>query len=164
MPPDRDENMVTPATGPDAELRERLECARTIAVVGLSDRPDRDSYGVARYLLGHGYEVIPVNPNETQVLGQPAYPSLRDVPPGRLIDIVDIFRRSDQVGPVVHEAIARGVGAVWMQLGVENEEAARRARAHGIPVFQNLCIMQEHRRLRVGRVDALRSPAWPQDS
>jgi predicted CoA-binding protein len=136
----------------DEETRSLLSRARTIAVVGLSDKPDRDSHAVARYLLGQGYDIIPVNPNLTAVLGRRAFPSIRDVPAERQIDIVDIFRRSDQVAPAVDEAIARGVGAVWMQLGVENEAAAKAARAHGIPVYQNLCIMQEHRRLQIGRI------------
>lgn len=148
----------------DGRLRSLLLQARTIAVVGLSDRPDRDSHEVARYLLAQGYDVIPVNPNVTEVLGRPSYRSLSEVPPGRRIDIVDIFRRSDQVGPVVVDAVARGVGAVWMQLGVVNEEAAETARAHGIPVLQDLCIMQEHRRLRVGPVPRGRSNGSPQDS
>jgi uncharacterized protein len=136
---------------PDDEVtRSVLKSARTIAVVGLSDKPGRDSNGVARYLLSQGYDIIPVNPNLTEVLGRPAFPSLRDIPPERLVDIVDIFRRSDQVAPIVEEAIARGVGTIWMQLGVENEAAAAAARARGIRVYQDLCIRQEHRRLHVG--------------
>lgn len=136
----------------DEEIRTLLSRARTIAVVGLSDNPDRDSNGVARYLVGQGYEVLPVNPNVTEVLGRRAFPSLHDVPADRRIDIVDIFRRSDQVEPVVDEAIARGVGAIWMQLGVRNDAAAEKARAHGVPVYQDLCIRQEHQRLRLGPV------------
>jgi uncharacterized protein len=138
--------------GTDAETRDLLSHARTIAVVGLSDKTDRDSNEIARYLLGQGYDIIPVNPNVGEVLGRRSFPSLRDVPSDRRIDIADIFRRSDQVGPVVKDAIARGVGAIWMQLGVQNEDAAAAARTQGIPVYQNLCIMQEHRRLHVGPV------------
>jgi uncharacterized protein len=134
----------------DETTRDLLRRARTIAVVGLSDKPDRDSNEIARYLLSQGYEVIPVNPNVHEVLGRTAFPSLRDIPPERTVDIVDIFRRSDQVAPIVDEAIERGTGAIWMQLGVENEAAAAKASARGIPVYQNRCIMVEHRRLRVG--------------
>lgn len=139
-------------SGSDEEIRDVLSHARTIAIVGLSDKPDRDSNSVARYLLSQGYDIIPVNPNLTEVLGRRAFASLREIPAERRIDIVDIFRRSDRVAPVVADAIARGVGAVWMQLGVENAEAAEAARAHRIPVFQNLCIRQEHRRLQIGPV------------
>lgn len=138
----------------DEEIRTLLARARTIAVVGLSDKPNRDSNAVARYLLSQGYDIIPVNPNLTEVLGRRAFPSLRDVPAGQRVDIVDIFRRRDQVGPVVDEAIARGVGAIWMQLGVWNEAAAEEALTHGIPVYQDVCIMQEHRRLRIAPVRA----------
>jgi uncharacterized protein len=138
----------------DAETRNLLSRARTIAVVGLSDRTDRDSNQIARYLLSQGYDVLPVNPNVTEVLGHRSFASLRDIPSDRRIDIADIFRRSALVGPVVEDAIARGVGAIWMQLGVQNEEAAAAAQTHGIPVYQNLCIMQEHRRLHIGPVRA----------
>lgn len=140
--------------GDDTETRNLLSHARTIAVVGLSDKTDRDSNQIARYLLSQGYEIIPVNPNVTEVLGRRSFPSLREIPSGRRIDIADIFRRSDQVGPAVEDAIARGVGAIWMQLGVQNEPAAAAARSRGILVYQNLCIMQEHRRLHVGPVHA----------
>jgi predicted CoA-binding protein len=133
----------------DATLRELLERARTIAVVGLSDKPERDSNEVARYLLSQGYRVIPVNPMLPEVLGQKSYPSITAIPPEIRVDILDIFRRSDQVRPVVEEGLKRGVGAVWMQLGVENEEAAQLARDAHVPVHQNLCVMQQHRRLRI---------------
>lgn len=139
-------------TPDDATVRKLLLRARTVAVVGLSDKPERDSNEVARYLQSEGYRVVPVNPLLAQVLGEPAYPSLSAIPPDLPIDIVDIFRRSEQVPPVVEEAVARGVGAVWMQLGVENPAAAERARSAGIPVLENRCIMQEHRRLGLSRV------------
>jgi uncharacterized protein len=135
----------------DAAVRALLENARTIAVVGLSDKPERDSNEIARYLQSQGYRVVPVNPLLSNVLGERAYPSLSAVPPETRLDIVDIFRRSDQVPPVVDEAIARRVGAIWMQLGVEHPEAAARADRAGIPVLQNRCIMQEHRRLGLYR-------------
>lgn len=136
-------------TPSDDVLRRLLTGARTIAVVGLSDKPERDSNEVARYLQSVGYRVIPVNPMLTEVLGEKSYPSVTAVPPGVTIDILDIFRRSDQVAPVVAEGLERGVGSIWMQLGVENPEAATSAEARGVPVVQNLCIMVQHRRLRI---------------
>ena len=132
----------------DATLHDVLARARTIAVVGLSDKPERDSNEVARYLQSVGYRVVPVNPMLSEVLGERAYPSLAAIPPEVTVDIVDIFRRSEQVPTVVDEAIARGAPVVWMQLGVEHAEAAAKARAAGITVFENLCIMVQHRRLR----------------
>jgi predicted CoA-binding protein len=132
---------------PDDTLRAILSSARTIAVVGLSDKPERDSNGVARYLRSQGYRIVPVNPNLSEVLGERSYPSLSAVPPEIRIDLVDVFRRSEAVDPVVDEALQRGVGAIWMQLGVRDEEAARRAEARGIPVVQDRCTMREHRRL-----------------
>jgi len=132
----------------DAEVRDALGRARTIAVVGLSDKPERDSNEVARYLQSEGYRIVPVNPMLPEVLGERSYPSLAAIPPEVRVDIVDVFRRSDQVPPVVDEAIARKAPVVWMQLGVENADAAAKARAAGITVFENLCIMVQHRRLR----------------
>jgi len=133
----------------DPELREILGRARTIAVVGLSDKPERDSNEIARYLQSQGYRVVPVNPMLTVILGEKAYPSLAAIPPDVKVDIVDVFRRSDQVPPIVDEAIARGDRVIWMQLGVEHPEAAAKARAAGITVLENLCIMVQHRRLRI---------------
>jgi predicted CoA-binding protein len=143
---------MSAASDSDAATRELLTRARTIAVVGLSDKPERDSNEVARYLRAEGYRIIPVNPALHEVLGEVAYPSVSAIPSDVRIDIVDIFRRSDQVGPIVEEALERGVGAVWMQLGLKNEEAAEQAEAAGVPVRQDLCIMQEHRRLKIGPV------------
>ena len=140
--------MARPMEVTDAELKDVLGHARTIAVVGLSDKPDRDSNEVARYLQGQGYRIVPVNPMLTEVLGEKAYPSLSAIPSDLKVDIVDVFRRSEQVPPVVDEAIARGDKVVWMQLGVEHAAAAAKARAAGITVFENLCIMVQHRRLR----------------
>ena len=131
----------------DEELRALLSRVHTIAVVGLSDKPERDSNSVSRYLQLQGYRVVPVNPALPEVLGEKSYPSVSEIPPEVPIDLVDIFRRSDQVVPVVREAIARGVGAVWLQLGVQNSEAEELARARGIFFAQDLCIMQQHRRL-----------------
>jgi uncharacterized protein len=132
----------------DSELRDVLGRAKTIAVVGLSDKPERDSNEVARYLQSQGYRIVPVNPMLTEVLGEKAYPSVTAIPTELHVDIVDVFRRSDQVPPVVDEAIARGAKVVWMQLGVEHAEATAKARAAGLTVFENLCIMVQHRRLR----------------
>ena len=117
------------------------EC-RVIAVVGLSANPIRPSYGVARYMQQHGYRILPVNPNETEVLGEKAYASLRDVP-GPL-ELVDIFRRSEDAGAVVDEAIALGARAVWLQEGVLDEAAAQRALDAGLLVVMDRCILKEH--------------------
>ncbi len=133
----------------DATLTRLLTAARTIAVVGLSNKPERDSNEVARYLKTQGYQIVPVNPNLTEVLGEPSFPDLAAIPKEIRVDVVDIFRRSDEVPSVVHEAVERGVGAIWMQLGVRNEAAAGEASAHGVPVIQDLCIMQQHRRLHI---------------
>ncbi len=138
----------------DDELRAILGRARTVAVVGLSDKPDRDSNEVARYLQAKGYRIVPVNPQLSEVLGERAYPSVSAIPPEIRLDVVDIFRRSDQVPPIVDEAIARRVPVVWMQLGVESPAAAAKARAHGLVVVENSCIMQQHRRLVVAHAGA----------
>jgi len=119
-----------------------FESAHTIAVVGLSPDPRRPSHGVARYLQRVGYRIIPVNPNVDEVLGERAYPSLGDVTDP--IDVVDVFRRSEFVGPIVEEAIAIKAGAVWLQDGVIDEAAARRARAAGLDVVMDDCMMRRH--------------------
>lgn len=126
-------------------ISDLLSSARTIAVVGLSEDPGRDSHRVAAYLQRAGYRVIPVNPTVHEVLGERAYSSLRDVP-GK-IDIVDIFRRPNAIPGIVDEAIAVGAGAVWMQIGLVDEAAARRASQAGLGVVMNRCIMVEHRSL-----------------
>ncbi len=119
-----------------------LTDCRTIAVVGLSSNPARPSYRVASYMKSQGYRIIPVNPNETNVLGEPAYPSLAAVP--GIIDLVDIFRKSEDVFPIVEEAIACGVNAIWMQEGVINEQAAVRAKESGLLVVMDRCWLKEH--------------------
>ncbi len=134
----------------DERLREILSTARTIAVVGLSDKPERDSNEVARFLQSVGYRIVPVNPMLTEVLGEKAYPSLAAIPPETKVDIVDVFRRSEEVPPIVEQAIARHVPVVWMQLGVRNPAAAEKARASGLTAIEDLCIMVTHRRLRLG--------------
>lgn len=121
-----------------------LEACKTIAVVGLSSSPSRASYGVASYMRGRGYRVIPVNPNETEVFGNKAYASLADVP-GE-IDLVDIFRRSSEAGNAVDEAIAIGAKAVWLQEGVIDRAAAERAHEAGLLVVMDRCWLKEHAR------------------
>ena len=129
----------------DARVAHLLRTARRIAVVGLSSNPERPSYNVARYMLEHGYEIIPVNPNENEVLGYRAYAKLADVP--GYIDIVNIFRRPGAVPDAVRGAIAVDAHAVWMQLGAVNEEAAALADAAGLTVVADCCIAVEHARL-----------------
>ncbi len=128
------------------EARAILRAARRIAVVGLSDKPHRPSYGVARYLREQGYEIVPVNPHVRETLGLRSYPSLRDVPGP--VDVVQVFRRSEYVPEVVEEAVAVGAWAVWMQEGVRHEEAARRARQAGLRVVMDACMAVVHRLLR----------------
>src|SRR5262249_54546504 len=123
-----------------------LETARTVAVVGLSDKPDRDSYHVAAYLQRAGYRIIPVNPAVKEVLGEKAYARLRDVP--ERIDVVDVFRRPEAVPERVEGAIPVGAKAVWMQDGVVHNEAAARARAAGLRVVMSKCMLREHARLK----------------
>jgi uncharacterized protein len=117
------------------------EC-RTIAVVGLSSNPFRPSHGVAEYMQKKGYKVIPVNPNETEVLGEKSFPSLDLVP--ETIDLVDVFRRSEEAGAAVDEAIRLGTKAVWLQEGVIDEAAAERARAAGLLVVMDKCWLKEY--------------------
>lgn len=119
-----------------------LRTYRTIAVVGLSSDRSRPSYGVAEYLQRHSYRIIPVNPNETEVLGERAYASLRDVP--EPVEIVDVFRRSVDTPPVVDDAIAVGAKVVWMQDGIVHEDAAAKARAAGLAVVMDRCTMRDH--------------------
>ncbi len=123
-----------------------LRSAKTIAVVGLSSNPMRASHGVAEYLKGAGYRIIPVNPNETEVLGEKAYARLEDVPGP--VDIVDAFRRAEEVPAVAESAIRIGAKVLWMQLGIENAEAAEKARGAGLVVVEDSCLMVEHKRRR----------------
>lgn len=127
-----------------------LNSSRTIAIVGLSSKPDQPSYRVASYLKEQGYKMIPVNPAEKEILGERCYPDLASIPES--IDVVDIFRRSEKVPPIVEEAIRIGANAVWMQEGVINEEAAARARKAGLMVVMDKCMRKEHQRLH-GRGD-----------
>jgi predicted CoA-binding protein len=123
-----------------------LREAKTIAVVGLSSNAMRASHGVAEYLKGAGYRIIPVNPNETEVLGEKAYGRLEDVP--EPVEIVDVFRRAEEVPGVAESAIKIGAKVLWMQLGIENAEAAKKARAAGLVVVEDACLMVEHKRRR----------------
>jgi predicted CoA-binding protein len=122
-----------------------LHSSRTIAVVGLSSKRYRPSYGVAEYMKRAGYRIIPVNPRETEVLGEKAYPDLESVP--EPVDIVDIFRRPEFVPEVVEAAIRKHAKVVWMQEGVAHEDAARRAEEAGLDVVMDRCILKDHRRL-----------------
>jgi predicted CoA-binding protein len=127
---------------------EILRKYRTVAVVGISSREDRPSYRVARYLKEHGYHIIPVNPRETEVLGEECYPDLCSVP--EPVQVVDVFRRSREVPRVVAEAMYKGAKAIWMQEGIVHEAAARRARQAGLEVVMDRCMMAEHRKLAGG--------------
>jgi uncharacterized protein len=126
---------------------------KTIAVVGLSSNPARPSYGVTEYMQSSGYQIIPVNPNETDVLGEPSYGSLEEVP--QKLEIVDIFRRAEEVPPVVDAAIRGGAKVIWMQQGIANEPAAEKARAAGLTVIMDACILVEHKRRRQKLAPAL---------
>jgi len=123
-----------------------LNSSRTVAVVGLSSKPDRPSYKVASYLKKQGYNIIPVNSTEKEILGEPCYPDLASVPAS--IDVVEIFRRSEEVPPLVEEAIRIGAKAVWMQEGVINEEEAARAREAGLMLVMDKCMLKEHQKLK----------------
>ena len=130
---------------PAERIAHILQQCRTIAVVGLSRKPHRASFDVARYMQGHGYRIIPVNPHEAQVLGEKAYASLRDAAAHEKIDLVNCFRNSEDIPPIVDEAIAIGARAVWMQLGISHAAAAAKAEEAGLLVVQNHCLKLEHR-------------------
>jgi len=126
-------------------ISDLLSSARTIAVIGLSAKRFRPSYGVAEYMKRSGYRIIPVNPHETEVLGEKCYPDLESIP--EPVDIVDIFRRPEHVPEIVEAAIRKGAKVIWMQEGVFHEEAARRAEEAGLAVVMDRCILKDHRRL-----------------
>lgn len=129
----------------DTDLKRLFETVRTIAVVGCSPKPERPGHYVAKYLQDLGYRIIPVNPGQTEILGEKCYASLRDVP--EPVDMVDCFRRAEDIPPVVEDAIAVGAKFVWMQLGIINEEAARRAMEAGIEVVMDRCPKIDYPRL-----------------
>jgi predicted CoA-binding protein len=128
------------------KIADMLSATKTIAVVGLSSKRYRASFGVSQYMQRAGYRIIPVNPNEREVLGERAYASLEEIPRDIKIDMVDIFRRSEEVAPVVESAIRIGARFIWMQEGVIDEAAAARARSAGLDVVMDLCILKEHQR------------------
>lgn len=131
-----------------AGLRRILAQSRTLAVVGLSAQWYRPSYFAAKYMQDHGYRIIPVNPRYDEVLGERCYPDLRSIP--ERVDLVDCFRRSQDIPPIAEQAIAIGAKVLWMQLGIVNDEAARRASAAGLDVVMNRCVKIEHARLLGG--------------
>jgi predicted CoA-binding protein len=123
-----------------------LDDCRTIAVVGLSPKPHRDSYGVARYMQAQGYRIIPVNPNAREVLGERAWATLAEAAQHEKIDLVNVFRNSEDVPPVADDAMAIGARGLWLQKGIAHDAAAARARAAGLRVVQDACLMVEHAR------------------
>jgi len=124
------------------EIRKILSDSKTIAVLGLSPKPERDSFMVARYLKDQGYKIIPVRPAQKEILGEKAYHSLDDI--GETVDIVNVFRRSEQIMPHAREAIRLGTKVFWMQLGIENQEASKILTEAGIDVIMNRCIKVDH--------------------
>jgi predicted CoA-binding protein len=133
----------------DSTLKQILQTTRTIATVGLSSNPEKDSYQIALYLKAQGYRVLPINPTATEIFGEKAYPDLISLP--EKVDVVQVFRRSEDVPPVVEGAIQIGAKVVWMQAGIVNEEAAARAEAAGLQVVMDLCMRFTHQRL-IGKV------------
>ncbi len=131
----------------DQDLRDILTGCKTVAVVGISPKEDRPSYIVASYLKSKGYRIIPVRPDGDMILGEKVYQSLMEIPKEIEVDVVDIFRRSEDVPPIVDEAIHRGVRAVWMQEGVIHQEAGAKAEKAGLKVVMDCCMKKEHQRL-----------------
>ena len=147
-------------------LRRILKTSKVIAVVGLSASWHRPSYFAAKYMMEHGYTVVPVNPTQSQILGQKSYKSLRDIP--TKIDIVDCFRRTEDIMPIAEDAIAIGAKVLWQQIGVVNMEAARKAEAAGLETVMDRCVKIEHGRLFGGlnwcgvntKVISAKRPQW----
>ena len=136
----------------DDELRTILSTSRTIAVVGASSKHDRPSYGVMKTLMAAGFNVVPVTPREERILGRTAYATLADIP--EPVDIVDVFRRAEDTPAIADEAAQIGAKVLWLQLGIVSDEAAARARAHGLTVIMDLCIGQTTHRLGIKRAPA----------
>lgn len=132
-------------TPTDSQLRELLSNTRTIAVVGMSPRPERASHYVAQYMREHGYTIVPVNPGHREIAGLACYPSLSEIP--MAIDMVNVFRRAEDTPPIAHEAVAIGAKSLWLQLGIASAESARIATAGGLEVVMDLCVKVEHARL-----------------
>lgn len=127
------------------QVKQILLDTKTIAVVGMSSRGERPAHEVPKYLQAHGYKIVPINPTAQHILGEKAYPSLSAIPPEIHIDTVQVFLRSEEVPPVVEEAIKIGARVVWMQEGVRNDEAAKRAQEAGLKVVQDRCMRAAHR-------------------
>lgn len=132
----------------DDAIRRILGETTTIAVVGLSSKPDRPSHDVSAYLQRAGYRIVPVNPRETEVLGEPAYATLRDIPADLPIDVVDVFRRAEETPEVARDAVAIGARTLWLQLGIANDEARAIAEDAGLTVIMDRCLKVDHRRLQ----------------
>ena len=143
---------MTPPNTPDQDVAQNiadiLATCRTVAVVGLSPKPHRDSYEIAQYMQAQGWRIVPINPaaQVREILGETVYPSLMEAAKHVQIDLVDVFRNSANVPPVVDEAIAIGAKALWLQLGIEHPASAEKARAAGLTVVQNRCLLVAHRR------------------
>lgn len=135
-----------PAAQATTEVDEILAHCRTVAVVGLSPKEHRDSFRVAHYMQAQGWKIVPINPNAATILGETSYASLPEAAQFHRIDLVDVFRNSNDVPPIVDDAIAIGVKGIWLQMGVTHEAAATQARAAGLLVVQDKCLMVEHRR------------------
>lgn len=134
----------------DREIKEILETLKNIAVLGLSPKTERDSYKVAKYLQEQGYKIIPVRPAQKEILGEKVYPSLNDIE--KSVDIVDAFRRSEQIIDHVEEVIRLNPKVFWMQLGIENREAAKKLTEAGIDVIMNRCIKEDHERIFIQKI------------
>jgi len=132
----------------DRKMRDIFTSAKTIASVGLSSNPEKESYGVALYLKEQGYRIIPVNPTATEILGEKVYPNLSAIP--EKVDVVQVFRKPEDVPPVVEEAIKIGAKVVWMQEGIVNYEAAQKAEEAGLQVVMDACMRATHKRLNSG--------------
>jgi hypothetical protein len=147
-PADAGEEVVpAPVVPSDAELRSLLGDARTIAIVGLSAKPHRDSYEIGEYLQRKGYRIVPVNPKVSEVLGERAYASLDEIPQDIRVDVVDVFRRADDTPPIAEAAVRRGAKVLWLQDGIVNEDARRVAEAAGLTVIMGVCIRTTRKRL-----------------
>ena len=132
----------------EVAIRQSLADCKTIAVVGLSPKPHRDSFRVSKYMQDHGFRIVPINPNAPEVLGERAYASLTEAAQHERIDMVNCFRNSEDIPPIAAEAIAIGAKSLWLQIGVAHDDAAAQATAAGLVVVQNRCLMVEHRQLK----------------
>jgi len=131
----------------EADIKEILSNSKTVAVVGISPKEDRPSYIVASYLKSKGYQIIPVRPDGEEILGEKVYHSLTEIPKEIKVEVVDIFRKSEDVPPIVEEAIQRGAKVIWMQEGITHKEAGEKAEKAGLKVIMDRCMKKEHQRL-----------------